>query len=210
MPDGSSSSNPQSAILNPQSCRAVFIDRDGTLSEDIGYVSSPDELVLYPWAGEAVRLINESGLLTVVITNQSGIARGMYTEETLDAVHSRMIVELAREGARIDAVYYCPHHPEVGDARYRIACECRKPRTGMLEQAGSEHKIDLARSFVIGDKASDIKLAENAGARSALVLTGYGRETLAHPDRWPCAPEIVAGNLLEAVKRILDVGIDRC
>ncbi len=198
------SANRQSAIDNGQSCRAVFIDRDGTLNEDIGYVSTPDELVLYPWAAEAVRLINESGLLTVVITNQSGIARGMYTEETLDAIHSRMIEELAREGARIDAVYYCPHHPDVWDARYRIACECRKPRTGMLDKAAREHRIDLARSFVIGDKASDITLADNAGARGALVLTGYGRETIAHPDRWPCAPEIVAGNLLEAVKRMLD------
>jgi D-glycero-D-manno-heptose 1,7-bisphosphate phosphatase len=196
--------NRQSAIDNLQSQRAVFIDRDGTLNKDIGYASTPDELILYPWSAEAVRLINESGLLTVVITNQSGIARGMYTEETLHTIHSRMIEELAREGARIDAVYYCPHHPEVGDAQYRVACECRKPRTGMLEQAAREHKVDLAQSFVIGDKASDIKLAENAGARAALVLTGYGRQTIAHPDRWPCAPDIVAENLLEAVKRILD------
>lgn len=198
------SENRKSPIGNPQSCRAVFIDRDGTLNEDIGYVSTPDELVLYPWAAEAVRLINRSGLLTVVITNQSGIARGMYSEETLAAIHSRMIEELARKGARIDAVYYCPHHPEVGNASYRVACECRKPRTGMLDKAARARDIDLARSFVIGDKASDMKLAENAGARAALVLTGYGRETFEHPDRWPCAPRIVAETLLEAVKRILD------
>jgi D-glycero-D-manno-heptose 1,7-bisphosphate phosphatase len=182
----------------------VFIDRDGTLNEDIGYVSTPDELILYPWAAEAVRRINHSGLMAIVITNQSGIARGMYTEKTLSAIHSRMIDELAREGAIIDAVYYCPHHPEAGDARYRIACECRKPRTGMLDRATREHGIDLSRSYVIGDKATDINLAENAGARSVLVLTGYGRETFSHPDRWPCAPEITAENLLEAVKRILD------
>jgi D-glycero-D-manno-heptose 1,7-bisphosphate phosphatase len=187
----------------------VFIDRDGTLNEDIGYVSAPDELVLYPWTAEAVRRINDSGLLAIVITNQSGIARGLYTEKTLDAIHSRMIHELARGGAKIDAVYYCPHHPDVGDARYRIDCECRKPRTGMLELASREHRIDIAASYVIGDKASDIKLAENAGARSALVLTGYGRETFAHPDRWPCAPDVTAGNLLEAVERILDSGLTR-
>ena len=203
------SANRKSAIDMRQSRAAVFIDRDGTLNEDIGYVSTPADLALYPWAAEAVRLINDSGLLTVVITNQSGVARGMYTEETLGAIHSRMIEELAREGARIDAVYYCPHHPEVGTAPYRIACECRKPRTGMLDNAAHEHKIDLARSFVIGDKASDIKLAENAGSRAALVLTGYGGQTLAHPDRWPCAPEIVAENLLEAVKRLLDTGLMR-
>ena len=198
------SANRQSAIGKRRSSRAVFIDRDGTLNKDIGYVSTPDELVIYPWAAEAVRLINESGLLTVVITNQSGIARGMYSEATLGSIHSRMIEELALRGARIDAVYYCPHHPDVGDARYRTVCECRKPRTGMLDRAAREHDVDLAQSFVIGDKASDMKLAENAGARAALVLTGYGRETLAHPDRWPCAPEIVAENLLEAVKRILE------
>lgn len=184
--------------------RAVFIDRDGTLNEDIGYVSSPGELIIYHWAAEAVRLINRSGLLAVVITNQSGIARGMYTEATLNAIHLRMTDELAREEARIDAVYYCPHHPQVGDARYRIRCECRKPRTGMLDRAAREHNIDLSRSFVVGDKASDIKLAENAGARAALVLTGYGAETFANPERWPCTPEIVADNLLEAVKRVLD------
>jgi len=198
------SANRQSAIGDRQSFRAVFIDRDGTLNEDIGYVSAPDELAIYPWAAEAVRMINESGLLTIVITNQSGIARGMYSEATLGSIHSRMIEELASKGARIDAVYYCPHHPDVGDARYRTACECRKPRTGMLDRAAREHDVDLAQSFVIGDKASDMKLAENVGARAALVLTGYGRETLAHPDRWPCAPEIVAENLLEAVKQILE------
>ena len=196
--------NRQSAINSQQPYAAIFIDRDGTLNEDIGYVSTPDDLVLYPWAAEAVRRVNESGLLAIVITNQSGIARGMYTEERLSSIHLRMIEQLACEGARIDAVYYCPHHPDVGDVRYRIACDCRKPRIGMLDRAARDHRIDLKRSFVVGDKASDINLAGNAGARSALVLTGYGRETLTHPDRWPCEPEIIAENLLGAVKQILD------
>jgi D-glycero-D-manno-heptose 1,7-bisphosphate phosphatase len=196
------SSNPQSEILNPQS--AIFLDRDGTLNKDIGYVSTPDRLVLYPWAAEAVHLINESGAMVIIITNQSGIARGMYTEADLDSIHGRMIEELARDGARVDAVYYCPHHPEVGAARYRIDCDCRKPRTGMLSAASREHNIDLARSFIIGDKASDIELAANAGVRGALVMTGYGRETFAHPDRWPCKPAIIAENLLDAVRQILD------
>lgn len=197
------SPNRQSPIDNRQ-CRAFFIDRDGTLNEDIGYVSTPDELILYPWAAEAVRLVNDSGFKAIVITNQSGVARGMYNEETLLAIHERMIEELAREGARIDAVYYCPHHPEVGDDHYRQECDCRKPRTGMLDVAAREHDVDLTRSFVIGDKSSDILLAENAGARGALVLTGYGGETLADPERWPCEPALIAENLLEAVRRILD------
>jgi D-glycero-D-manno-heptose 1,7-bisphosphate phosphatase len=209
MPGGPTSLNTQSAIRNPQlydqqSCRAIFIDRDGTLNEDIGYVSSPDRLILYPWAAEAVRLINSSGRKAIVITNQSGIARRMYTVDTLEQIHRRMIDELASEGARIDAVYFCPHHPVIGDPPYRAVCECRKPRTGMLDAASREHNIDLALSYVIGDKASDIQLAENAGARGALVMTGYGSETLAHPDRWPCHPAVIAENLLKAVKQILD------
>jgi D-glycero-D-manno-heptose 1,7-bisphosphate phosphatase len=198
------SANRQSAIGNRQFHRAIFIDRDGTLNEDIGYVSTPEQLILYPWASEAVRLINNSNYKAIVITNQSGIARGLYTEATLEAIHSRMFEQLARAGARIDDVYYCPHHPEAGGSRYRITCDCRKPNAGMLEAAAREHNIDLARSFVIGDKASDMKLADNVGARAALVMTGYGRETLAHPDRWPCKPAIVAENLLDAVRQVLD------
>ena len=196
------SGNPQSAIRNSQS--AIFIDRDGTLNEDIGYVSTPEQLTLYPWAAEAVRLINEAGLKAIVITNQSGIARGIYTEETLIAIHQKMIEELALHGAKLDGVYYCPHHTRIGGARYGIECACRKPRTGMLDRAAREHNIDLSRSFVIGDKASDINLALNAGARAALVLTGYGRETEAHPDLFPCAPAFVAETLLDAVRLILD------
>ena len=200
MPDGLESITGKS-----QARQAVFIDRDGTLNEDIGYVSRPEELVMYPWSAEAVRLINEAGLLAVVITNQSGIARGMYTEKTLAEIHSMMIRELAEQGARIDAVYYCPHHPDVGNHRYRLECDCRKPRPGLLRAAATDHDIDLGASFVIGDKASDIKLAERTGARAALVLTGYGSETLAHPERWPCMPEIVAENVLGAVKRIIEI-----
>ena len=187
---------------NPQS--AIFIDRDGTLNEDIGYVSSPDQLTLYPWAAEAVRLINKAELKAIVITNQSGIARGIYTEETLNAIHQKMIEELAMQGAKLDGVYYCPHHPKIGDARYRIECDCRKPKTGMLDRAAREQDIDLSRSFVIGDKASDINLALNAGARAALVMTGYGRDTQAHPDLFPCEPTFVAETLLDAVRLILD------
>jgi len=195
----------QSITGKSQTRKAVFIDRDGTLNEDIGYVSRPEELFLYPCSAEAVRLVNASGLLAIVITNQSGIARGMYTEKMLDDIHSRMIQELSRQGARIDAVYYCPHHPVIGNQHYRLDCDCRKPQPGLLRAAARDHGIDLARSFVIGDKSSDIKLAESTGARAALVLTGYGRETLAHPERWPCTPDIVAENVLEAVKQVVEM-----
>jgi D-glycero-D-manno-heptose 1,7-bisphosphate phosphatase len=182
---------------------AIFMDRDGTINEDIGYVTNVEELTIYPWAAEAVRLINESGMKAIVITNQSGVARGLYTEEALRSIHDRMIEELGSEGARVDGVYYCPHHPEIGEQQYCVACGCRKPEPGMLHRAAREHDIDLARSYVIGDKASDINLASNAGARGVLVLTGYGRGTLEGRDRYPCEPEIVADNLLDAVKQIL-------
>ncbi|HEU4388938.1 MAG TPA: HAD family hydrolase [Blastocatellia bacterium] len=188
------------------SVSAIFLDRDGTINEDIGYVSRPEELMLYPWAAAAIRMINESGMKAIVVTNQSGVARGIYTEETLDAIHKRLAEALEVEGARIDAVYYCPHHPEYGDRRYRKECDCRKPSPGMLDRAAREHGIDLSRSYVIGDKASDIQLAVGAGARGALVLTGYGAETAENPGVWPCEPEFVAANLLEAVDRIVRKG----
>ncbi|HXG91827.1 MAG TPA: D-glycero-beta-D-manno-heptose 1,7-bisphosphate 7-phosphatase [Blastocatellia bacterium] len=190
-------------MTNANLSQAVFIDRDGTINEDIGYVSNADELIIYPWAAEAIRTVNEAGMKAIVITNQSGIARAMYTEEALAEIHARMVEELARDGARIDAIYYCPHHPRIGDERYRALCECRKPLPGMLHRAAREQAIDLARSYVIGDKASDINLAASVGARSALVLTGYGRETFDNRKQWPCEPDIVADNLLEAVKQIL-------
>jgi D-glycero-D-manno-heptose 1,7-bisphosphate phosphatase len=183
---------------------AIFIDRDGTINEDIGYVSSPDELIIYSWAAEALRLVNESGMKAIVITNQSGIARSLYTEKTLGAIHDRMTRELKQAGARIDGIYYCPHHPEIGDEIYRKCCECRKPRPGMLRAAARDHQIDLTSSYVIGDKASDINLAAEVGASGVLVLTGYGRETLSQRNRWPCNPVIVADDLLEAVRLILD------
>ncbi|HJQ70823.1 MAG TPA: HAD family hydrolase [Blastocatellia bacterium] len=183
--------------------RAVFIDRDGTINEDIGYVSSPEELIVYPFAAQAVRLVNQSEMKVIVITNQSGVARSLYTEQMLAAIHDRLTCELALAHARIDGIYYCPHHPEIGDETYRKACECRKPRPGLLLEAARDHQIDLAASYVIGDKASDINLAAEVGATGVLVLTGYGRQTLLGRGR-PCSPAVVADDLLEAVRVILD------
>ncbi len=182
---------------------AIFIDRDGTINEDIGYVSRPDDLFIYSFAAEAIRRINQAGLKVIIITNQSGIARGYYTEATLAAIHEKLKRELTREGAQIDAVYYCPHHPQHGDERYRKVCDCRKPQTAMLERAAREHGIQLSTSYVIGDKASDINLATNAGAKGVLVMTGYGAETYANLERFPCYPTLVAKDLLEATTLIL-------
>jgi D-glycero-D-manno-heptose 1,7-bisphosphate phosphatase len=189
----------QSSVGQP----AIFLDRDGTINEDIGYASHPDELNIYSFAAEAIRLINDAGFKVIVVTNQSGIARGLYDERMLSTIHEKLIGELEREGARIDAVYYCPHHPRIGNEIYKQDCLCRKPQTGMLDQAAEEHGIDLAESFVIGDKASDINLATNAGAQGVLVMTGYGGGTLSNIERFPCYPAIVAEDLLAAVKEIL-------
>ncbi|MBI3650506.1 MAG: D-glycero-beta-D-manno-heptose 1,7-bisphosphate 7-phosphatase [Acidobacteria bacterium] len=200
----SQTDNTKAASRKPQG--AIFLDRDGTINEDIGYAAHPDELVIYPYAAEAIRRINEAGWKVIVITNQSGIARGLLDEAMLDKIHERLQAELAKDGAHLDAIYYCPHHPRIGDERFRQVCACRKPQIGMLERAAHEHGIDLATSLVIGDKASDINLASNAGAQGVLVRTGYGNETLAHIERWPCYPSLVAENLLDAVTRILAGG----
>jgi D-glycero-D-manno-heptose 1,7-bisphosphate phosphatase len=189
----------QSSVGHP----AIFLDRDGTINEDIGYASHPDDLNIYSFAAEAIRLINDAGFKVIVVTNQSGIARGLYDEAMLSTIHKKLIGELESHGARIDAVYYCPHHPRIGNQTYRQDCLCRKPQTGMLEQAAREHDINLLESFVIGDKASDINLATNAGAQGILVMTGYGSSTLANIERFPCYPAIVAEDLLAAVREIL-------
>ena len=139
---------------------AVFIDRDGTINVDVGYLSSPDQLELYPWSAEALRLINQAGFKAIVVTNQAGVARGFCTEEMLELIHERLVRDLKRESARIDGIYYCPHHPKIGEPSYRRDCDCRKPLPGMLLRAAREHQIDLSRSFVIGDKSSDIGLAK--------------------------------------------------
>ena len=182
---------------------AVFLDRDGTINEDAGYVSRPEDLKLYPWAAQAVRAINQSGMKAIVVTNQSGVARGVHSEGDLRVVHDKMIAELGEAGAIIDAVYYCPHHPRFVDSLYGIDCGCRKPKPGLVNLAARELAIDLAASFVIGDKLSDLELALNAGAAPALVLTGYGRETLARLEGGRFRPSIIAADLLDAVDEVL-------
>jgi len=183
---------------------AVFLDRDGTISEEVDYLDNPDMLRLIPRAAEAIRLINESGLLAVVVTNQSGIARGYFTEPVLKDVHNRMELLLKAEGAHIDKIYYCPHHPEVGLPEYLLDCDCRKPRTGMIEAAEKDFKIDVRGSYVVGDKIIDVELAHKAGTRGILVMTGYGREELkslsSERKVWP---DHIADDLYDAVKWIL-------
>ena len=183
--------------------KAVFIDRDGTISDEVGYVNHPSRLRILPGSAEAIRRLNENHWLAVVITNQSGVARGYFTEAVLAEKNEVMARELAAAGARIDGLYYCPHHPSAGDAPYRQDCDCRKPKPGLIHRAAAELEIDLAQSWMIGDRYGDVALGHAAGVRSALVLTGYGRgEWEYQSESWEHRPELVAEDLLEVVRKI--------
>jgi D-glycero-D-manno-heptose 1,7-bisphosphate phosphatase len=184
--------------------RAVFMDRDGTISEEIGYVNHPARYRVFPYSAAAVRLLNDAGWLAILVTNQAGVARGYFTEDLIGAVHGVLEEELGREHARLDAIYYCAHHPSVGQPPYRYDCDCRKPRPGLIRRAAEDFDIDLDGSWMIGDRYSDIELAHNAGVRSAFVLSGYGRgEWEYQREAWKSAPDLVAEDLLEAVRQIL-------
>jgi D-glycero-D-manno-heptose 1,7-bisphosphate phosphatase len=154
--------------------RAVFLDRDGTIIEEVGYLDRVDRVELYPWTIDAIRVFNRAGLAVVMITNQSGVARGFFTEAVVDEVHAHIAALLAKGGARIDAYYYCPHHPDGKVAAFARACECRKPGRGLVDRAVRELGVDPARSFVVGDRWLDVALARAVGAAGVLVRTGYG------------------------------------
>ncbi len=177
---------------------AVFLDRDGTLNEEVDYLSDPDQLVLIPGAAAAVAKLNARGIPVVVVTNQSGIGRGKYGWRDFAAVMSRMDSLLAGHRARIDAVYAAPHH-EKGQGEYAVADHPdRKPNPGMLLKAAEEHGLDLSRSWMVGDKALDLEAGRRAGCRVALVRTGYGATVDGS------GADLVAADLAEAVDRILE------
>ena len=155
---------------------AVFLDRDGTINVDVDFLSSPSQLQLIPRSAEAIKELNDLGLPVIVITNQSGIARGLYSEDDLHRVHAAMDEMLTRYGATISAYYYCPHHPHEGIAPYVKECECRKPKPGMLLRAKKKFGFDLKRSFIVGDKLVDVQAGKSVGAVAIQVSTGYGVE----------------------------------
>jgi D-glycero-D-manno-heptose 1,7-bisphosphate phosphatase len=186
---------------------AVFMDRDGTLSHEVGYVNHLSRFRLYPWSVDAVRLVNRAGYAAVVVTNQAGVARGYYPESLVHEVNAALRAALEGGGARLDGLFVCLHHPSVGEPPYRQDCDCRKPRPGLVRRAEKELGLDLARSWVVGDRHGDLQLAWSVGARAALVASGYGRGELQHhAPRWSRPPDLVAEHLLEAVERILSLG----
>ncbi len=185
---------------------AVFLDRDGTVNEQMGYINHISRFHLLPEAAKAIKLLNDRKIPVVVVSNQSGLARGYFPMELLDEVHGKMRELLASEGAHVDGLYYCPHHPEAGEEKYRISCNCRKPKIGMLQQAAEELDLDLSRSFLVGDRWSDIKCAQRAGCTPVLVLTGYGRgDHLFIGPTQEIQPAFVAENLLGAVEWIVQL-----
>lgn len=166
---------------------AVFLDRDGTICRDVHYMRRPEQFELLPGVAEGIKLLNELGVKVIVATNQSGVAREYFTEADLEKIHDRMIDELAKRGARIDAIYYCPHHPDDN-------CGCRKPKTGMLEQAARDLDLDLSKCFIIGDMKLDVETGRNAGCTSILVPT--------HETEPGIEADFVTTNLHEAAKLI--------
>lgn len=185
---------------------AVFIDRDGTINVDVDFLSRPDQLQLIPRSAEAVRALNDLGIPVVVITNQSGIARGLFTEQDLALVHAELDRRLAEHGASVLAYQYCPHHPRDGVGAYRTECRCRKPGTGMLDDAAATYGFDLRRSFVVGDKAIDVEAGRAAGAFSVQVATGYGEREKESGARFR---DHFAPDLFAAVRHIITILSER-
>jgi D-glycero-D-manno-heptose 1,7-bisphosphate phosphatase len=183
---------------------AVFLDRDGTVSEEVGYVNHIDRFKVYPWTADAIRKLNDAGTPVFLITNQSGVARGYFPEDLVKEVHRRLNEALAPNGAFLNGTYYCPHHPEGRKAAYRMFCDCRKPAPGMLLRASRDHGIDLTRSYMIGDRYLDLETGFRVGARGVLVLSGYGKGEYEYQrDQWPRPPDHVARNLADAVEYVL-------
>jgi D-glycero-D-manno-heptose 1,7-bisphosphate phosphatase len=186
------------AISNPEpKRRAVFLDRDGTIAEEVGYANHISRFIVYPFAAAAIRRLNEAGLPVIVVTNQSGVARGFFPESLIGQMHDKMAAELTAGGAHVDGMYYCPH---IRDDQ----CSCRKPLPGMLELAAREHNLEIFGSVLVSDRYNDIQMGHETGCRTILVLTGYGRGDYEwNRAKWPRQPDHVVENLADAVEIIL-------
>jgi D-glycero-D-manno-heptose 1,7-bisphosphate phosphatase len=186
--------------------KAVFLDRDGTINKEVNYLSHPGQIELIPGSAEGIKLLNEKGFTVVVITNQSGVARGIIDEGNLPLIKDRLCCLLEEKGAKIDGYYYCPHYPDGKIEKYAFKCDCRKPEPGMLRKAAEDLDIDLKRSYVVGDKACDIKLGKNIGAVSIMVKTGYGES---EAESCEPSPDYTADNLFGAAQWIIKNNLDQ-
>lgn len=187
--------------------KAVFLDRDGTVNEEVGYLSDLKQLKLIPGAGAAIRRLNRAGFKVVLVTNQSGVARGYFPESFVHDTHALLEQMLRNEGARLDGIYYCPHHPTAGNSRYTTECDCRKPGTGMIDRAARDLNVDVKKSYVVGDKWSDVELGQRAGAHTILVRSGFAADSEGklRPGHL-MDPEFIARTITEAVEWILQHG----
>jgi len=187
------------ADLREKKRRAVFLDRDGTVIRQVELLHNPSELRIFPSASKAIKQINKLGYIVVIITNQPVVAQGIMGPAEVDKIHALLIDRLGKHGAKIDAVYFCPHHPNASIKKYRVVCRCRKPRPGMILRAAKEHGIDLKKSFFVGDSTQDTLAANRAKVKMILVKTGHGGK-----DSWQHGgtPDFTAKNLTEATKII--------
>ena len=179
--------------------KAVFLDRDGVITQDPPhYAHRIDQLKLIPKSANGIRIFNANGFKVIVVSNQSGVAKGYYQEKDIETYNTAMEKELGKKDAYIDAIYYCPHHPEAEIEAYRIDCDCRKPKPGMLKRAEEELNLDLKRSFLVGDKISDIKAGYSAGCKTILVLTGHGTDELKKNAKMNIKPNFISEDLYAA------------
>ena len=184
--------------------RAVFLDRDGTICEEVGYLDSVERLRLIPGSALAIKLLNERGFKAVVVTNQSGVARGFFPELRLREVHEELERRLRKKGAHLDGIYYCPHLPGDGNEPNLGVCHCRKPASGLLLRAAADLGLDLRASYMIGDHYSDVECAQRVGAKGILVLTGHGGETVTEKGSWLSPPAHIAPDLYAAVQWVIE------
>lgn len=182
---------------------AVFLDRDGTMIQDVGYLGRREDVHWYPWTIDAIRLLNRAGFLVCVTTNQGGIGLGFYDEGFVRDLHREMSATVSGSGGTIDGWYYCPHYPSAVIERLRVECDCRKPQPGMIRQAAAEFPIDLARSYVVGDKTADVGMAVAVGAKAVLVKTGHGQSELRRHEGTVPGVAHIAETLLEAASWVL-------
>ncbi len=178
--------------------RAVFLDRDGTVNKEVDNLRSLGQLRILPGVAPAIRELNKLGFLVIVITNQPVVSRGLVTEKEVDAIHAVLVRRLGQKGAKLDAVYYCPHHPMAQVRKYRVVCRCRKPNTGLIIKATKKFGINLKKSFMVGDSTRDVLAGKNANMKTILVKTGYAGKD----GKYNVKPDFTAKNLNEAVKII--------
>lgn len=182
---------------------AIFLDRDGTINEEMGYINHPSRFVIFPFVAQSIQIFNQLGFVVVIVTNQSGIAREYFTESMVMELHEKLIREMKEQNARIDAIYYCPHHPTEGKGKYKKNCTCRKPLPGMIESAVKDLNLDLAGSYMVGDRYKDMVFARNLNIKSAFVMTGYGRGEYEYQrNTWDHTPDLVGNDLLDIARMI--------